>query len=113
MVAVALTQREAAHRQLATAVRTYFDDGDPVAIRTLAGAARELYEKHCEGRDRSNVQPHPGDPPAAPTGDSGTCSDLDRNFFKHPSESLDDAIELRDSDNKATLFIACHDCAML
>jgi hypothetical protein len=36
-----------------------------------------------------------------------------RNFFKHPGESLDEAIDLEDADNKYMLFCACHDCAML
>ena len=35
-----------------------------------------------------------------------------RNFFKHPGESLDEAIELHDADNKHMLFLACHDCAV-
>lgn len=110
---VTLTQREAAHRQLATAVRTYFDDGDPVAIHTLAGAARELYEKHCEKAGIDRMFNHIQATHQRPDKDLWNILNGARNFFKHPSESLDDAIELRDSDNKATLFIACHDCAIL
>ena len=109
----ALTKSEAAHRQLAAAIRMYFADGDLVAIHTLACAAREIYEKHCEKADIDRMFNHI----------RATHNETDkriweilngaRNFFKHPGESLDEVIELNDSDNKAMLFIACHDCAML
>jgi len=42
-----MTKLEAAQRQLTTAIRMFFADGDPVAVHTLACAAREIYEKHC------------------------------------------------------------------
>ena len=109
-----LTKLDAAHRQLATAICMYFDDADPVAIHTLACAAREIYEKNCKkaGIDRmfNHIQE---------THRQATEKELwdilngARNFFKHPGESLDETIELRDRDNKHMLFVACHDCAIL
>ena len=109
----ALTKREAADRQLTIAIRMYFAEGDLVAIHTFACAAREIYEKHCEKAGIDRMFNHI----------RATHTETDkrlweilngaRNFFKHPGESLDEFIELRDSDNKAMLFIACHDCAML
>ena len=47
-----ITKLEAAHRQLTTAIRLYFDDDDLAAIHTLACAAREIYEKHCHAKGR-------------------------------------------------------------
>src|SRR5712692_11716002 len=41
-----ITKLEAAHRQLTTAIRMFFADGDAVAVHTLACAAREIYERH-------------------------------------------------------------------
>jgi hypothetical protein len=45
-----ITKLDAAHRQLVTAIRLFFDDDDLAAIHTLACAAREIYEKHCEAQ---------------------------------------------------------------
>ena len=42
-----ITKLDAAHRQLVTAIRLFFDDDDVAAIHTLTCAARELYEKRC------------------------------------------------------------------
>jgi hypothetical protein len=54
MSVATITKLEAANRQLCTAIRMFFADGDAVAVHTLACAAREIYEKHCRiaGRGR-------------------------------------------------------------
>lgn len=108
-----LTQRDAAHRQLATAIRMYFADGDLVAAHTLTCAAREIYQKHCKKAGIGRMFNYIQETHKKPEKQLWDILNGARNFFKHPSESLDDIIELRDSDNKAMLFIACHDCAML
>ena len=109
----AINQWEVASRQLATAIRMYFDGGDAVSIHTLAGAAREIYEKECArtGADRMFEHIRAANP--------GTDKQLwnvingARNFFKHPRASLDETIHFTDSDNKVVLFIASHDCSKL
>lgn len=108
-----ITQRDAASRQLSTAIRMYFSGGDQVAVHTLACAAREIFEKHCERTGIDRLFDHIREAHALSDKNLWTILNGARNFFKHPSDSLDDAIELRDSDNKAILFVACHDCAML
>lgn len=110
---ITLNQLEATHRQLVTAIRLYFADSDPVAIHTLAGAAREIYEKSCEKAGIDRMFNHIRAVHQQPDKELWNILNGARNFFKHPSESLDDKIELRDSDNKMMIFIACHDCAML
>ncbi|MGY6258132.1 hypothetical protein ACXIVK_32185 [Paraburkholderia caledonica] len=109
-----ITKLEAAHRQLATAIRMYLADGDAVAVHTLACAAREIYEKHCANLqlDRLFEYIESANPERKATALWNVLNGA-RNFFKHAGESLDEAIELRDADNKYMLFIACHDCAML
>lgn len=110
---ITLNQLEATHRQLVTAISMYFADGDPVAIHTLASASREIYEKSCEKAGIDRMFNHIRAVHQQPDNKLWNILNGARNFFKHPSESLDDKIELRDSDNKAMIFIACHDCAML
>jgi hypothetical protein len=43
-----LTKLDAAKRQLATAIRLYFEDCDPVSVHTLVMAANEIIERLCE-----------------------------------------------------------------
>lgn len=108
-----ISQWDAASRQLSTAIRMYFSGGDAVSIHTLVGAAREIYEKSCQKAGVDRMFNHIRET------NEGTDKELwevingARNFFKHPRESLDDKISFADPDNKAALFIASHDCAML
>jgi hypothetical protein len=43
-----VSRLDAATRQLATAIRLYYDDGDPVSVHTLAKAAGEIIDRLCE-----------------------------------------------------------------
>jgi hypothetical protein len=47
MIFTAVSNLEAANRQLCTAIRLFLTDDDAVAVHTLACAAREIYEKRC------------------------------------------------------------------
>lgn len=109
-----ISNRDAARRQLVEAIRMYFLDGDPVCIHTLAGAAREMYEKTCEALGVERMFDHIR---AANQGASASelwsALNRARNFFKHLSDDPDAAIALTDADNRYTLFIGSHDCAQL
>jgi hypothetical protein len=43
-----VSRLDAATRQLATAIRLYFEDDDPVSVHTLAKAAGEIIDRLCE-----------------------------------------------------------------
>jgi hypothetical protein len=113
---VIITKLEAAHRQLTTAIRMFFDDDDVAAIHTLVCAAREIYERHCDaqGVERMFEQSEAANP-------DRTRKELwdilngPRNFLKHPEASMDLSarLELDDGMNNAMIWVACHDCAML
>lgn len=111
---ITVTKIDAAHRQLCTAIRMFFDDSDAVAIHTLACAAREIYEKHCKALSINRMFEAIK---SVNTGHTETqlwnILNKARNFFKHEGESLDETIEFDEGSNDYTLFIACHDCAML
>ena len=113
---VIITKLEAAHRQLATAIRMFFDGGDVASVHTLACAAREIYEKHCKARGVERMFDHiqAANPGMAETALWGILNGS-RNFLKHPEATfdLDVAIDLDDEANASMLFVACHDCAML
>ena len=111
MNTIKLTTLDAAHRQLALAVRLFFNDGDPVCVHTLVCAAREIYEKTlkeaCKQRmfdlieqtnpDRSDTQ-------------LWNILNNNRNFFKHPKSGT---LEFSDEDNDCMLLIASFDCMEL
>jgi hypothetical protein len=111
-----VTKLDAAHRQLTTAIRMYFDDDDLVSIHTLTCAAREIYEKHCaaHGVERMFEQIEAANPERT-TKELWAILNGPRNFLKHPEVSMDltAALELDDEMNAAMLWVACHDCAML
>jgi hypothetical protein len=115
-VAMAIvTNLEAAHRQLRTAVRMYFQDDDAVSIHTLACAAREIYERRCksEGADRMFEHMLEANPHLDENGLWNTLNHQ-RNFFKHPvGEGKPDGVEIDDETNAAALFIASYDCCSL
>jgi hypothetical protein len=109
-----ITKLEAAHRQLIAAIRMFFADGDPVAVHTLACAAREIYEKHCrkEGRGRMFDFVQAGNPGRADK-ELWNLLNAARNFFKHDGDSLDQSIEFDDTMNDFAILSACTDCATL
>lgn len=111
-----IAKLEAAHFQLATAIRLYFDDGDLASVHTLACAAREIYEKHCKakGVDRMFEKIESSNPDRD-SKQLWTILNGPRNFLKHPEPTMDlDAkLELDDELNATMLFVAGHDCSTL
>jgi hypothetical protein len=109
-----VTKLEAANRQLCTAIRLFFDDGDAIAVHTLACSAREIYEKHCAMNSNQRMFDFmkSGNPQAAEK-DLWNLLNAARNFFKHPGQSLNETIEFDDTMNDFQLLTACQDCATL
>jgi hypothetical protein len=109
-----VTKLEAANRQLCTAIRMFFEDGDAVAVQTLACAAREIYEKHCQKSGLGSMFDfvQAGSPGHAER-DLWNLLNAARNFFKHPGAALDERIEFDDSMNDFQILSACSDCATL
>ena len=94
----------------------FFNDDDIAAVHTLAGAARELYEKHCAARGVPRMfETIKEANPDKTEKELWNILNGSRNFLKHPdpSHDLDAALDIDDETNASTLFIACHDCAML
>ena len=52
---ITVTKLDAARRQLRTAIRLWFNDGDPVAIHTLAYAAYEIIHVVSKKRNRTRL----------------------------------------------------------
>lgn len=104
-----LTKYEVAERQLKTAVRLFFAEGDCVSIETLAGAATEIFRQL--GKKHGLV---------------GILHDIDiipdemrrewiniirspRNFFKHAKSDLEETLHFA---IKSTHFILLESCRL-
>jgi hypothetical protein len=109
-----VTKSQAATHQLCAAIRLFFEDGDSIAVHTLACAAREIYEKHCGKAGVERMLDHiKASNPKYTQKEIMDLINAARNFFKHEGASLDDRIEFSDEMNDFALFSACYDCTML
>lgn len=111
-----ITKINAGCRQLEAAIWLYFNNGDDVAIHTLACNAREIFERQCQRRNKPRMfdrisQNHDD----AKSTELWNVLNRARNFFKHLNhdEDVDASIEFSRDDNKMTIYIAAHDCASL
>jgi hypothetical protein len=97
MPGITVTKLDAAKRQLRTAIRLWFEDGDPVSIHALAYAAYEI--AHVVSKRRSHTRHDL-------IFDSLKIKEENRaefntgikkhaNFFKHAKLDWDDSIELK------------------
>ena len=83
-----ITSREAALNQLATAIRLYFEDRDPVSVHTLISAAGELLDQMVGSNSPRNELLTKADV----VGRRREISDklnAPRNFFKHGSNDIE------------------------
>jgi hypothetical protein len=99
-----ITKIDAAKVQLATALRLYFDDRDPVSVHTLTTAAGEIIDKICSGKGlismRNGLLDNVGPARRREVGDAMNRA---RNFFKH-APSADPNEILRDFSDDVNLF---------
>lgn len=106
-----VTKIDAARRQLITAIRLFFDGGDPVSVCSLASNAWEIIDVLCTSAgvesfskqarenlpDRHTLKYYVNEP----------C----RNFFKHAEQDPNpgSSVELREGNVAAILFLAVED----
>jgi len=111
-----ITKLDAAKSQLATAIRLYFEDCDPVSVHTLVMAASEIINRLCESK---------GITPMRSTlltmiipGHRKEISDhlnKARNFFKHAEASRPDEIleDFSDELNLIGIMMSIHGLLLL
>lgn len=104
-----LTKINVAEALIKTAVRLFFEDGDPVPVYALANAAREIL---------TSVGAHEGVTTllhALGARDGKTLQELTTesrkiaNFFKHADRDPQAKIEFREDEVDSVLAIACQD----
>ena len=114
-MATDLTKLDVARRQLAVAIRLFFDNRDSVSVYTLAANAWEIVDVLCRNRGvesfseqiRENI----------PDGKSLKHDFINapyRNFFKHADNDPDGIVEeFSDEKNDHVLFTAVEDLIRL
>lgn len=106
-----VTKIDAARRQLITAIRLFFDGGDPVSVYSLASNAWEVIDVLCmsAGVDSFSKQAREN----LPSGHTlkHYINEPCRNFFKHAERdrNADSVVELREANVAAILFLAVED----
>jgi hypothetical protein len=112
--ATTVTKLEVANRELCTAIRMFFADGDAVAVHALACAASEIYERH--GGKAGDI-PATGSIMSSDTdcreNEQWEIRDGSRDFFKGVEKDLADRIVFSDEMNDFVLLAASNDCASL
>jgi hypothetical protein len=104
-----ITKLDAAKSQLATAIRLYFEDCDPVSVHTLALAASEIIDRLCVSKDTPAMRSSflaaiiPGR-----RKEFADTFNKARNFFKHASPSKPNEIleDFSDEQNLIGIIMA-------
>jgi hypothetical protein len=109
-----VTKLDAAKSQLATAIRLYFEDCDPVSVHTLVMAANEIIERLCESKGTPAMRrsflamiiPEMRK-------EFGRHLNKARNFFKHASD-LNEVLEnFSDEQNLVGIIMAVNGLLLL
>lgn len=106
-----LTKSDVACRQLVTAIRLFFNDGDPVSVYTLASNAWEVIDQLCKGRGIDTVSDQTRshiDPSKDLKRDY--INNPYRNFFKHADSDPDVVVTgFNTRTPESVLFLAAED----
>lgn len=106
-----VTKIDAACRQLITAIRLFFDDGDPASIYSLASNAWEVIDVLCTsaGVDSFSKQARESLAPGQTL--KHYVNQPCRNFFKHADhdQNPDSSVELCEANVSAIVFLAVED----
>ena len=110
-----LTKLEAARRQLAVAIRLFFDERDAVSVYTLAANAWEIVDVLCKRRGVDGLSK---ETEGRLRGDQSLRHDFInepyRNFFKHADRDPEGTVEgFRDERNDHLLMLAAEDLMRL
>ena len=103
-----ITKLDAARRNLATAIRLFFERGDAVAIHTLAAAAQSVMRDiaRAKGLEHTSIL---HDNPMIPTDirkEWIKAVNASRNFFKHADTDPEGSLEFNEKSNAQVLLDA-------
>lgn len=106
-----LTKLDVARRQLAVAIRLFFDDRDAVSVYTLAANAWEIIDVLCKRRGVRGLSGETqGRLPEGVSLKRDLVNDPYRNFFKHADRDPEGKVTgFRDQRNDHVIMLAAED----
>jgi hypothetical protein len=106
-----LTKLDVAQREINTAARLLFDQGDPVAVSVLASAARGIVAALCEAKGlRTFIDDIQNEFPDMTKSELHKAANRSANFFKHADKDPEAVLdEFTPEDADAILFTAVYD----
>jgi hypothetical protein len=109
-----VTKLDAGKSQLATAIRLYFEDCDPVSVHTLVMAANEIIERLCESEGTPAIR-NSFLAMIIPEWRRkfGRHLNKARNFFKHASDHDEVLEDFSDEQNLVGIVMAVHGLLLL
>lgn len=111
---VTCTKREAAVRQIDVAVGLLFTDGDPLAVRTLGGAAHGILADLAENQYRgSSWRTKMIEDSGLSERDALQILNAAQNYLKHADRDPDSSLSFDEEENDHLLFIASLECGEL
>lgn len=109
-----VTKFEAARRQLVTAIRLFFEEGDSVSVYSLAHASWEVLDALCKHRGLTRFRNQMSGATGMTEQEIKKIASYGRNFFKHANDDPDDVLEdFSDGLNDHVLIGATMDFGML
>jgi hypothetical protein len=105
---VKIEKLEVAKRNLAAAIRLFFERGDAVAVHTLASAAQGVIRDIARARELEHTSVLHDNPmvSADERKDWVNAINAPRNFFKHADKDADGLLEFNEKSNEQVLLDA-------
>jgi hypothetical protein len=105
------TKHDAASRQLDVAIGLLFTDGDPLAVRTLAGAAYGILADLAEGQKlgsswRTKIVEDSG----LSEKDAVRVLNAAQNYLKHADKDTNSTLSFDEEENDHLIFVASIEC---
>lgn len=109
-----LTKIDAARRQLVTAIKLFFAEGDTVSVFSLAANAWEIVDALCcrSGVESLSRQTQ-GNLRAGEKLKRDYINEPYRNFFKHADRDPDASVDFNERDAEAVMMLAVEDYLQL
>jgi hypothetical protein len=105
------TKHDAASRQLDVAIGLLFTDGDPLAVRTLAGAAYGILADLVEGQKRgSSWRTKIIEDSGLSQKDAVQVLNAAQNYLKHADKDTNSTLSFDEEENDHLIFVASIEC---
>ena len=111
---VACTKPDAAVRQIDVAIGLLFTDGDPLAVRTLAGAAYGILADLAESQKKgSSWRTRIIEDSGLSKEDAVRVLNAAQNYLKHADRDASSSLSFEEEENDHLIFVASIECGGL